>query len=107
MRRALLLPLLLAACVDSTGGALVHFRVAVAGPADATIQQPLGFSNGRFRVTLTRARLHVGAVYLNRNVPTSGAQATSCFAQGTEGQGSYVGQITQKLGDVVGIDVDL
>jgi hypothetical protein len=97
--------LALAACVDSTGGARVHFQVAVAGPADA--QSPLAFSSGRFGITLLRCQLHVGAVYLNRNVPTSGAQPTSCFAQGTEGQGSYVGEVTQQVGDVVGLDVDL
>jgi hypothetical protein len=106
MRRAIL-SLLVCACVDSTGGSIVHFRVAVAGPADAQAGQPLVFSNGRFMVTLIRARLRVGAVYLNRNVPTSGAQPTSCFAQGTQGQGSYVGQVTQKTGEVVGLDVDL
>jgi hypothetical protein len=105
MKRLLFL-LLLPACVDSTGGARVHFRVAVAGPADAQAG-PLVFSNGKFMITLLRAKLHVGAIYLNRNVPTSGAQPTSCFAQGTEGQGSYIGEVTQQADNVVGLDVDL
>ncbi len=104
MKRLLLL-LALPACVDSTGGALIHFRAAVAGPSD--VSNPLTFSNGKFMITLTRAQLHVGAVYLNRNVPTSGAQPTSCFAQGTEGQGSYIGEVTEQVGAVVGKDFDL
>ena len=39
----------------------------------------LSFTNGLdYAVTLTRARLHVGAIYLNQSVPSSGSQETSC-----------------------------
>jgi hypothetical protein len=47
-------------------------------------------------VTLTRATLHIGAVYLNRSVPSSGAQETSCVLPGI-----YSGQVTSP------IDVDV
>ena len=81
----------------STGGALVTFHAAAAGPADALAGQPLVFTNALgYQVTLTRARLHIGGVYLNRSVPSSGAQATSCVLPGI-----YSGQVTTPL------DVDL
>src|SRR5437016_2534665 len=100
MTRLALAVLVLNACVDTTGGAIVHFRAAVAGPEDARAGQPLVFTNGHgFAVTLTRAHLHVGAVYLNRSVPTAGAQSQSCILPGI-----YVGEVTQKRGSVVGLD---
>lgn len=83
----------LVACVGTTGSALVTFHAAAAGPSDAAPGQPLAFDNGKgFHVTLTRARLHVGAVYLNRSVPTSGAQATACILPGI-----YVGEVLSPL----------
>ncbi len=83
-------------CVGNTGGDTFTFPVAAAGPADATAGQPLVFTSSGFTVTLTQARLHVGAVYLNQSAPVSGAQATGCYLTGT-----YVGQETSAL------DVDL
>jgi len=79
--------LALAGCVGSTGGKTFTFPAAAAGPADAT--SPLSFSMGGFDVTLTRAVLHVGALYLNQSAPVSGAQSTDCYLTGT-----YVGQVT-------------
>jgi hypothetical protein len=100
MKALLLLPGLAAvcACGASTGGALVTFHAAAAGPADAVAGQPLVFSTPAigakptYDVTLTRAVLHIGAVYLNQAAPISGAQAQSCILPGI-----YVGQVTSSL----------
>ncbi|MFT3766793.1 MAG: TonB family protein [Minicystis sp.] len=87
----------LSACVGTTGSDLVTFDAAAAGPADAVAGQPYAFTSGRgYDVMLTRAKLHVGAVYLNRSRPVSGAQATNCILPGT-----YVAEVTD------GLDVDV
>lgn len=86
----------LSACVGQTGGDTVSFGVAAAGPSDAVAGQPLAFQVGAFAVALTRARLHVGAVYLNQSAPVSGGQATGCYLTGT-----YLAEETSAL------DVDL
>lgn len=88
-----LLWLALAAC-GSTGSGLVTFQAAAAGPGDAVAGQPLVFATPGYgyQVTLTRARVHVGALYLNRAVPISGAQAQACILPGI-----YVGQVTVPL----------
>ena len=91
---AVLTPFLLAlgGC-GSTGSGLVSFNAAAAGPADAVAGQPLVFTNGLgYQVTLTRATLHVGALYLNRSVPSSGSQAQGCVLPGI-----YSGQVTVQL----------
>jgi hypothetical protein len=78
------------ACVGTTGSALVRFSAAASGPADAVAGAPYAFDTGRgYHVSLTRAKLHIGALYLNRSVPTSGSQATACTLPGI-----YVGQLT-------------
>ncbi len=88
---------LAAGCGGTTGSGLVTFAAAAAGSSDApgtdqwAFDTPLGF-----HVTLTKATLHVGAVYLNASVPVSGAQETSCILPGV-----YVAQVTR------GRDVDL
>ncbi len=90
-----ILPLILLFCgcaTDSTGSAILQFGAAMAGPADFG-GGPASFTSGlNFKVNLTRAKLHVGAVYLNRAVSISGAQATSCILQGI-----YVAEITSPL----------
>jgi hypothetical protein len=92
-----LLALALSSCVGTTGSGIVSFHADAAGPADAVAGQPLAFDTGRgFHVVLTKANLHVGGVYMNRSVPTSGAQDTSCILQGV-----YVGEVT------TGLDVDV
>jgi hypothetical protein len=84
-------------CVGTTGGETVSFRAAAAGPADAVGGEPLEFVSDRgWNVTLSSATLHVGAVYLNRSIPVSGAGITSCILPGT-----YVAEVT------TGRDVDL
>ena len=84
--------LLGAGCVGQTGGETVDFAVAAAGPADAIAGQPLSFTSGGFDVVLTRATLHIGAVYLDQAGPVSGAQATDCYLTGT-----YVAQETSPI----------
>lgn len=87
----------LAACVGTTGGDVVDFPVAAAGAADATAGKPYELVNDRgWHVVLTKATLHVGAMYLGQSLPVSGAQNTSCILPGT-----YVAQVT------TGMDVDL
>lgn len=88
---------LLAACVGTTGGDVVDFPVAAAGAADAVAGQPYELVTDRgWHVVLTKATLHVGALYLGQSLPVSGAQSTSCILPGT-----YVAQVT------TGLDVDL
>ncbi|HEY2596547.1 MAG TPA: hypothetical protein VGK33_21865, partial [Chloroflexota bacterium] len=73
--------LLLAGCGGTTGSALVSFTTQVGGPSDAAA--PLAFDNSQgFHVSLTRAQLRLGAVYLNSSVPTSGSADTSCVLPG-------------------------
>ncbi len=71
-----------AGCVDTTGGELVSFGVAAAGPADAT-GGTRAFDTGLgWHVELSKAVLHIGAIYMNATVPTSGAQFTNCILPG-------------------------
>jgi hypothetical protein len=84
-------------CVGTTGGEIVDFEAGAAGPKDATAGEPLAFTTDRgFDVELTRANMHVGAMYLVQAFPVSGAQSTSCILPGT-----YVAEVTQ------GANVDL
>jgi hypothetical protein len=86
-----------ASCIGTTGGELVSFRAAAAGPADARNGEALQFNtDGGWQVVLTKATLHVGALYLDQSMPVSGSQGTNCILPGT-----YVAQSTS------GRDVDL
>ena len=86
-----------AACVGTTGGELLDFTAAAAGPADAGSGGPLAFTTYRgWHVVLTQATLHVGAIYLDQSQPVSGSQGTNCTLPGT-----YVAQVTS------GLDVNL
>jgi hypothetical protein len=79
----------------STGGEHLVFSAYASGPANAN-GTSLEFTNGfDFHVVLTRARLHIGAVYLNQTFPSSGTQESSCISSGI-----YTGEV---LG---GVDVD-
>jgi len=72
-----LLAATLAAC-GTTGGNVVTFDVTAQGaPGAATNDTALGW-----HVVLSRAHLYVGAVYLNLEVPNSGAQTTACILPG-------------------------
>jgi len=81
------------ACVGTTGSDLFFFDAAAAGPEDADPAAPLTFTTSRgYKVTLTRANVHIGAVYLNHALQVSGAQDTSCFLPGL-----YVAEVTGGL----------
>jgi hypothetical protein len=74
---------LAASCVGTTGSDLLTFNAAAAGPTAVVEGQPYTFTNGRgYAVTLTKAVLHVGGVYLNMARPESGAQSTDCVLPG-------------------------
>src|SRR5215210_3894457 len=91
-----LLSLGASACVGTSGSDLFFFDATAAGPIDADPARPLSFTTGGgYEVTLARAKVHIGAVYLNRAIPVSGAQETKCFLPGL-----YVAQVTG------GLDVD-
>lgn len=87
--------MLFAACVQTTGGQIVDFPVSAAGSED--VAAPLSFtSDGGWTVVLTKATLHIGAVYLDSAAPVSGAQDTPCILPGT-----YLAQET------TGMEIDL
>lgn len=93
-RAAVVLACVLAApaCIGTTGSGLVTFDAYGAGAADLppnAATDGVSFVNGRgWSITLTRAQLHVGALYLNRSVPVSGGQERQCFLPGV-----YVAQV--------------
>lgn len=71
----------LTACVGTTGGEEFSFQAFARGPEG--VSAPYGFVNGKgYSVSLERARVHVGAVYLNRSAPTSVSASTSCTLAG-------------------------
>jgi hypothetical protein len=80
------------ACIGTTGSEIVSFKAFASGPPELPVDTPergLSFVNGRgWAITLTRAKLHIGAVYLNRSVPVSGGQERECFLPGV-----YVAQV--------------
>ena len=70
-------------CLGSTGGDLVELDAYAAGPESVVAGEPYAFVNQRgYSVSLRKATLHIGAVYLNASVPTSLAQDTSCYLAG-------------------------
>lgn len=80
---ALLSTSALDACVGTTGGEHISFRAAWSGPRDIQPGQPVVFTNAfGYRISLSRARLRIGAVYLNRAVPLSAPPSRSCFLPG-------------------------
>jgi hypothetical protein len=83
-------------CEGTTGYDLVTFYAAGVGPKDASKGQPYVFASEGFTVTLTQATLHVGAVYLDQSVPSSGGGPEPCTLPGT-----YVGEVRG------GVDIDL
>jgi hypothetical protein len=107
--RSLVLAFALAAaaagCGGTTGSGLVTFTARAGGPADVTPGGPLEFDSGAgFHVVLTRARFHLGAVYLNMTVPSSGGPEEPCILPGI-----YVGEAfgACNSGGVCGVDIDL
>ncbi len=70
--------LLLSACVQTTGGSLVSFNAQAVGTEAAR-----SFTSGKgYDVTLTRARLFVGAIYLNQANPADWSLETACTLPG-------------------------
>jgi len=95
--RTLFLSLLALGGCGSTGGGIVTFTSAAAGPADAPGGGALSFTTGfGFDVTLTQATLHVGSLYLNENAQASISMSESCVQDGI-----YVGE------ELSSLDVDL
>lgn len=91
----------LVACIGTTGSERVTFQAFGAGPADVRDHR-LEFVNGHgWSITLTRAKLHVGALYLNRSVPVSGGQERACFLPGV-----YVAQVLEGT-DIDALSADL
>jgi hypothetical protein len=77
------LALVLSACVQTTGGALVSFDAIAQGDPAVVDGGPLTFTSpAGFEVTLTRARLTVGALYLNQQNPQSYTLEQSCIQDG-------------------------
>lgn len=88
-------------CSGTTGYQLVTFYAASRGPSDAVKGKPYAFESGGHQVTLTKAVLHVGALYLVQSCPTSGAGAEPCTLPAT-----YVGEV-RGGGDVDMLDPSL
>lgn len=82
----------LAACSGTTGGERTSFSAAAVGIAAADGGGLSFGTSAGYDVTLTRARIHIGAIYLNQSVPSSGSQATSCILPGI-----YVAQVSGPL----------
>ncbi|HET9933072.1 MAG TPA: hypothetical protein VFQ35_20355 [Polyangiaceae bacterium] len=79
-------------CVGTTGGDAFDFEAFASGPRAAD-GRAYSFANGRgYSVTLTRARVHVGGVYLNQSVQTQVASNPSCTLSGI-----YVAEVTSPL----------
>lgn len=94
---ALALLALLPCCVGSTGSGVVTFDAVAHGPKNASVTGGYAFhTQAGWDVTLTRAKMQIGAVYLNRSVPLASARETSCVLPGI-----YVGELT----DGVVVDV--
>jgi hypothetical protein len=82
-----------ASCNGTTGDELVpRFSAFAAGVAGAA--EP--FTSGGFRVQLTTAKMHIGAVYFDESPPSTGAESPICIASGV-----YAAQVPGP------VDVDL
>lgn len=84
-------------CLGSTGGELIEFDAFAAGPVGARADDPYVFVNGLgYEVSLEKARLHIGATYLNRSRRSSVSADSGCVAPGI-----YVAEVAG------GVDVDI
>jgi hypothetical protein len=95
MRRVEVLVALVAilSCNGTTGFSLVQFYVAGHGFADAVKGRPYTFdAPAGLRVTLTKASLHVGALYLTQAVPQAGGGPEPCILPQTYA-GAFVGEV--------------
>jgi hypothetical protein len=88
-------------CNGTTGFHLVEFYAAARGFSGVVAGQPYAFDTATgVHVTLTQARLHVGALYLTQSVPQAGGGPAPCTLPQTF-EGAFVGEVR---GDA---DVDL
>jgi hypothetical protein len=93
MRALLAVALISSACIPTTGGQLVSFSLQASGPADVNAGQPYRFQTpAGYAVTLSEARLFVGAVYFNQSNPAGYSQETACVLPGI-----YTGQVLAPL----------
>lgn len=69
----------LSACIQTTGGNVVSFDAVARGTTEAAA--PFTTPSG-FDVTLTRARVTVGALYLNQQNPQSYTLEQACIQEG-------------------------
>lgn len=76
-------------CSGTTGGDVFSFRAVARGPATAENGRYELDTGSGFHVTLERARVRLGALYLNRTVPTSVSADTTCTLAG-----GYVAEVT-------------
>lgn len=76
-----LLALLATGCVGTTGGDTFSFEAFGRGAGTGTTESPAVTGLG-YTLVLTRAKVHVGALYLNRAAPTSVSSDTSCTLAG-------------------------
>lgn len=83
MRGLLPVLLVLTGCIETTGGQAVAFMAQASGDPAVVTGGPLTFATPRgFEVTLTRARMTVGALYLNQQNPQSYALEQGCIQEG-------------------------
>lgn len=88
---------LCAACIGSTGGERVTFRASAAGPKEAIAGSPLAFrTKSGFDVSLTSAKLHVQALYLDRRDRSRPERESGCYSAE-----AYVGEVRSS------VDIDL
>ena len=86
-----------ASCIGSTGGERVTFKASAAGPKEAVAGTALVFQTRTgFEVSLTSAKLHLQALYLDRRDRSRPERESSCYSAD-----AYVGELRAS------IDVDL
>lgn len=90
--KRLALILLFSGCIQSTGGNIVSFSASARGVPEAA--QPFTTAAG-YDVSLSRTRVHVGAMYFNQQNPQSYTQEQACVQDGI-----YSGEVRG------GLDVD-
>jgi len=86
-------------CVGTTGGDTFSFEAFARGEGTGTVDEPYVNAHG-YSIALSRAKVHVGAVYLNRSAPTSVSSDTSCILPGV-----YVAEVAHAL-DVDALTTD-
>lgn len=88
-RFALALLLAVTGCVQTTGGDLVSFHAQASGDPTIVTGGPLTFATPTgFDVTPTRAKVTVGALYLNAQNPQNYSLEQSCVQEGI-----YTGEV--------------